>query len=343
VDLTGLNLTRTVYQLTEHDVDDALAARREQNATSRVPDPPRPAQAGDTVTADYDLLVDGVDRPEFRARGRTLDVGETGLLRDLNQGILGMSVGDTRDIPVTFSSGFRQAELAGKSAVFHLTVNELREKVLPALDDEFAKDCGEDTLDALRERLRGELEKSFAERSELALRDAAVEALVAANPIDVPPSMVEQIATQMRQEFIQGFTNRGIALPPDLDTALKTEAEGRVRAGLLLGELARSSGITVSEEDLQGELEKMAAETGKAVQRLRVEYRDPKKRELLMAGVLEDRVLKVLLSRATITDVTRPTPDPSHSHDHDHDPSAEAPAAPGGATAAAPEASQENP
>ncbi|MBI5512633.1 MAG: trigger factor [Deltaproteobacteria bacterium] len=345
VDLSGLTLTRTVYQLTDHDVDEALALRREQNATSRVPEPARPAQAGDTVTVDYDLLVDGVDRPEFRSRGRTLEVGENGLLKDLNRGIIGMSVGETRELPVTFPEGFRQAELAGKSAVFRLTVNELREKVLPALDDEFAKDCGEDTLEALRLRLRGELEKSFGERSEMALRDAAVEALVKANPIHVPPSMVEQIAGQLRQEFIQSYTKRGIALPPDLDAELRSEAEGRVRAGLLLGELARGSGITVTEEELTAELEKMAEETGRAIQRLRVEYRDPKKRELLMAGVLEDKVLKVLLSKATITDEARPTHDHTHGHgdghgtDHDH----EAATAAAGETPAAPEASQENP
>lgn len=309
--LEALTLTRKVYPVTEAQVDAALARRQEENATLRTPEPARPAQATDSATFDLKVTVDGTERPEFAAQGRTVEVGAGLLLKEINDALVGMSVGDSRDATVTFPADHGRAELAGKTAVFHITLTALQEKVLPALDDEFAKDLGEESLDALRAKTRGQLEKAAKERSDEELRNDAVEALVKGNPVAAPPSLVAQVAQQLQAEFVRNAMMRGDSAE-SITAAVQAEAAERVQAGLILTEIARVNGITVNDADLNARLEEMAAETGRAVQRIRAEYRDGQKRDMLIGSVLEDKVVALVLSKATVgetvVDAASPTP-----------------------------------
>ncbi len=302
IDLSTLQLTRTVYPVDEADVEKALEAKRKENSNLRTPEPARPAAAGDTVTIDMAVFLDGTERPEFATRGRSVEVGSGRVLAELDAALPGMSVGETKDVEVTFPANHRQKELAGRTAQAKLTVTALQETVLPALDDDFARDVGKETLAELRASLRADLERAAKEQSDDELRGAAVEAVVAANPIPVPPSLVAQTIGQMAQEFTQGLKIKGNELPPAFLESLRPEAEKRMRAGLLLTEFAKQNGLQVTDADIDARLEEMAKESGKAVQRLRVEHREGRKREVLVAQVLESKVLDLLLSKATITD-----------------------------------------
>jgi trigger factor len=304
LDLSTLTLTRTHYPVSEADVDKALEARREENATLRTPDPLRPAQTGDTVTVDMAVFLGGVERPEFSSHGRTVEIGTGRLLKEIDDALPGLSVHETREIEVTFPEHHRQRELAGKKALVKLTVQALQEKVLPELDDEFAKDLGKESLAELRASIRAELEAAAKARSENELRNAAIEALVLANPIPVPPSMIEQSLREMVQSITQGFAMNAREVPPALLESLRPEAEKRARIALIFLAAAQLYNLQVTEEDTNAILEEMARETGKAVQRLRVEHRDGRKRDELTARALEEKVFAYLLSRATITETT---------------------------------------
>lgn len=314
VDYSVLTLSRKVYQVDDHDVQHVLDAKREEAATLRTPDPARPVQAHDQVSVDLDVVIDGTERPEFGARGRTVEAGGGTLLKELDEGLIGMAVDETREFQVTFPEAHRQSELRGRTAAVKVTVKGLQEKVLPEIDDEFAKDLGKESLDELRGSIRADLEKDYKERAEDELRNDAVEKLVAAHAIAVPPSLTTQVVAQMKPEATREFLMMGSAAPQDLEDRLRPEAERRVRAGLLLTEIARVNGLQVTDADLNGRLEEMAKSTGKAVQKLRVEYRDQKKREMLIGAVLEDKVVDFLLAKATITEQQVPT----HAHDHEH-------------------------
>ena len=307
IDLGSLQLTRKIYGVGDAEVDAELAKKREENATLRTPEPARAAAAGDTATFDVAILVDGNEIAEFGAKGRTVELGRNTLIKEIDEGLRAMSPGETREVPVTFPETHRQKELAGKAGSFRLTLTTLQEKVLPELDDEFAKDVGAESLEALKASTLATLQKQFADRSDDEVREEAIESLVKANTIPVPPSLVTQVLGQLRPSLLRelgGTLGEGA----DLETTLRGEAEQRVRAGLLLTEVARTHGISVTEGDLNARLEEMAKETGRALPRLRVEYRDQQKRDLLISEVLEKKVLDLLLSKATITDV--PT-DPS--------------------------------
>lgn len=308
LDTSTLTLTRNVYPVSEADVDKALEARREENATLHTPEPARPAQAGDTATIDLTISLDGVERPEFSTRGRTVEVGKSRLVKEIDEAIPGLSIGETRQLPVTFPEAHRQRELAGRTADTKITVTALQEKVLPDLDDEFAKDVGKESLAELRASVRAELEAAAKERSEGELRNEAVEALVKANEIPVPPSMTQQSLQQMVQEFTQGLSMRNDAIPESLLEGLKPEAEKRARVALVFLAAAQLNNIVVTEDDTNAILEEMAKESGKAVQRLRVEYREGRKREELNARALEEKVFAVLLGRATITEKVAEAP-----------------------------------
>ena len=162
--------------------------------------------------------------------------------------------------------------------------------------------------------MRAELEAAAKDRSEAELRNDAVEALVKANPIPVPPSMTQQSLQQMVQEFTQGLSMRGDAIPEALLESLRPEAEKRARVALVFLAAAQLNDIKITEDDTNAILEEMAKETGKAVQRLRVEYREGRKREELNARALEERVFAVLLGRATVTEkVAEPAAAPAES------------------------------
>ena len=302
--LASLEITRTIYPVADEDVNKAVELKREESATLRTPDPARPAAAGDTVTIDMNLWLDGAERPEFSSKGRPVEVGASKLLKAIDDALVGMSVGETREVDVAFPESHRQRELAGKTAQMKVTATALQEKVLPELDDDFAKDVGKESLEQLRADLRAELEKAAKERSDDEARGAAVEAFVKANPIPVPPSLVEQAMGAMRQEFARSFAMRGESVPAEIGAMLQKEAEDRMRAGLLLTELARVNNIAVTDDDIAAQLEELSKETGKAVQKLRVEYREKGKRDQLVAQVLEGKVLDLLLAKVTVTEKT---------------------------------------
>lgn len=299
IDLGSLKLTRKVYSVGDKELDVALQQKREESATLRTPEPMRPAGETDTATFDVAILVDGNEMSEFGATGRTVELGKNTLIKEIDEGLRGMSPGDVKEVPVTFPETHRQKELAGKAGQFRLTLTALQEKVLPELDDEFAKDVGAESLEALKASTLATLQKQFADRSDDEVREEAIEKLVAANTVPVPPSLVTQVLGQLRPSLLRELGGQGDA---DLETTLRTEAEQRVRAGLLLTEVARTNGISVAEADLDARLQEMAKETGRALPRLRVEYRDQQKRDLLISEVLEKKVLDLVLSKATVTE-----------------------------------------
>jgi trigger factor len=302
LDLSGLQLTRTVYPVGEEAVEKALQSRRENAATLRTPDPMRAVAQDDTVTVNLTFRVDGQTLSEFASTGRAIEVGKGATFREIDAVLPGMNVGDSRDADVSFPDSHRMKLLAGKTATITVTVTALQETVLPDVDDEFAKDIGKESLADLRASLRLELEAAATERSNDEVHSAAVDALVKNNAVPVPPSLIDQAAAAIRQEFTRGFAMRNMTLPPELEASLRSDAEQRMRAGLLLTEFARVEGVQVTDADIEAHFETLSKETGKAVQRLRVEYREKAKRDQLVAQVLETKVLAVLLSKATITD-----------------------------------------
>ncbi|HKU36611.1 MAG TPA: trigger factor [Polyangiales bacterium] len=309
VDSSGIEVERAIDAIQESAVDAEIDRMRERAAELITPEPARASQAGDVVTVDLKVSVDGEDRPAMGGAGRKIELGSGKLLPDLEAGLTGVEIGQTREIRVQFPDDYGYDELKGKAALFNAVVQNIQAKELPAIDDELAKDLGHDSLDALKQSIRERFEKEARERADSAVREAVVEKLVDKNPVPVPPSLIDQELRSMLEQYLRlqyMFGQQG-----EIDEALQKDfrerAERKVRAGLLFGAIARAENIEVQEADLEARIRELAERSGKHVAKVRAEYQGEQKRSLELQ-VLEKKLLEYLVSRATIKDVVAAPP-----------------------------------
>lgn len=301
---TDIEVQRPPVEVTDEQVDREIENLREQNAEMVTPEPERPATKGDVLTVDYTVTIDGQEREDLGGEDRQIEVGSDRLLPELVEGLVGVRPGDEKTITVHFGEDFQREDLQGKDADFHVKVKELREKHLPEVDDEFAKDCGDyESLDDLKRSIRERLEESAKQHTQSTLKERVIDALVEKNPIPVPPSLVNQQLQQMTREMlqIQQMMGQEPNLSEEMTQDLKQRGERKVRAGLLFGELADRENLSVGKEDLDAKFQELAEKTGKHAAKIRAEYQG-EEREALESQILEDKLLEYLLSRATIKD-----------------------------------------
>jgi trigger factor len=311
VDVDGLEVFRDLDDVTDEQVDERIADLREQNADLQEPDPMRPAQKGDQLTIDYEVSVDGEPKPDMTATARPVELGSGRLLEAFEDGLLGTQPGDAKDITVAFPDDASAEELRGKNAIFSVQVKELREKILPDLDDEFAKDVGEyENLEALRAQLRKDLVAEAEKRSESSIRDQIINALVDKNDVPVPPTLVQQQKQQMTRELItlMQITGQQPGAIGELLAGMDARAERRVKAGLLLGALARQEKIEVGEADVEAKLAEIAESSGKHIAKVRVDYQG-ERRDSLEGQLLESKLMAMLKDRMTVKDGHPPKTD----------------------------------
>ncbi len=301
---TALSLTRTSETVGDAEVDAEIERLRQQHALMRPIEGERGAQKGDLVTIDYEVSIDGIVKPDMKGEARPVNLGEDRLLEEIDSGLVGARPGDERVIEIARGEDDENKEIAGKKVVFTIRVKELRERVLPELDDEFAKDVGEyETLTELRTKLRARLEEGAKAKSENQLRSHAVEELANKNPIPVPPSLTDQQLRSMLNEYVKIM--QMIGQPPSFDPndihEMRARAESKVRSAILLGELSRREKIEVTPEEINAKMQEIAERSGKHIAKVRADHAG-EKGEALETQILEDKLIRYLLDHATITD-----------------------------------------
>ena len=262
----GLTAEKTVADVTDEEVDGEIERMRKQN--SRLVTVERPAEDGDRLNIDYKGTVDGVAFAGGTAEGQTLVLGSNTFIPGFESQLIGIAAGEERDIDVTFPEEYHAPELAGKAAVFHVKCNEIKFEELPALDDEFAKDNDFDTLDALKADVRANLLKRKEEAADNAFTDAVVDMAVANMTVDVPAGMIEDRMDDMLREFAQYISGQGMGfedylrmMGTDINTfreGNRATAEKQTKTEILLTAVAEAEGLTVTEEEVEAELQSMA-------------------------------------------------------------------------------------
>jgi trigger factor len=303
----GFELYRPKSEATEAMVDEQLESLRVRQSSLKAPEPARPATKGDVLSIDFTLALEGKDIKDGGGNGVQIELGAGQALPELDAALSGKNVGDKVSAEVTFADDHQRPDFRGKKAIFNITINDLKERTLPALDDELAKDIGSfDTLVALRADIHSRLEAALKEQAETALAEQLVEKLNVANPIDVPPTLVEQQCKMMENEVAgqarrmgQRFTRETAAA---LHGRIHADAERKVRAGLLMAAIARKQEFKVTDEDIEQGYKELAEQTGKNVAKVKAEYREKSKRDVLIGMILEDKILDYLESKSTIID-----------------------------------------
>jgi trigger factor len=228
------------------------------------------AELGDTVVLDFEGFVDGEAFEGGKAENHSLELGSGSFIPGFEEQLVGLATGESKDVEVSFPEEYHAAELAGKPAVFKVTLHEIKGKELPALDDEFAKDVDDEveTLDALKEKIRTRLEDSKKHEAEHHLRDSVVEKAAENAQVEIPEVMVTNEVNRMLQEFEQRLQAQGMNLElyfqfsgqdeNALRGQMKEEALNRVKVALTLEAIAKAENIEATDEDVNAELEKMA-------------------------------------------------------------------------------------
>jgi len=301
----GLELVRPPETATDAAVDEQLELLRRQHARLEAPESARAAQKGDVLTVDFKLLLAGQEIKDAGGEGVQLDLGSNQILPELDSGLAGIKVDGEVEIAAKLPETHPRPDLAGQTVTFRVLVKDLKQRILPTLDDEFAKDVGTfSTLVELRASVHTRLEKMLKDRAESALAEQIVERLNEKNSLDLPPSLVEQQCRMMEMEILQNARRVGQRVTKEdfekVHGRVHADAEKKVRAGLLMAAVARKLGLGVSDEDIQKGLEELAADSGKNVAKVRAEYNAPQQRQILIGMILEDKVLTVIESKANI-------------------------------------------
>ena len=267
-DYKGIEIEKLEYNVTEEDVEKELESV--QRANGRIIDiGDRESQDGDILTIDFEGYIDGEQFEGGTAENQDLEIGTNQFIPGFEEQLVGKAKGDEVDVNVTFPEDYFQEDLRGKEALFKVTIHEIKERELPVLDDEFAKDVSEfDTLEEYRESIRKRLEEEAEDREKVELRNRAIEKMVEISKIDLPEVMVDNQIDNEINEFNYTLQMQGMDMEQyfsitnttmeDFMEQARPAADKKVRAELILSKIGEVEEIEVTDEDIDAELEKMA-------------------------------------------------------------------------------------
>ncbi len=300
----GFEVKRPQLTATDAAIDAAIAGLRREHSTLQAPEPERPAQKGDVVTIAFTLDVDGAVKAEDKPQETETEIGTGEVFKEIEEGITGLLPGAQKDVEIVFSERHANPAFRNQKGVFHITLKDVKERHFPEVDDEFAKDCGSDDLASLRAAQKEKIEKELKQKANDAVAEQLVAELCKQNPIPVPPSLVDQQSQMTERELTAAARRSGQRLDQngDFRARLRADSESKVRAGLLMAEIARLKQVQVTEADIEKGYGELAEQTGKNVAKVKAEYRDQKKREMLIGMILEDKILDLIEATAKISD-----------------------------------------
>lgn len=303
-DIAGLEAQRPQAAVRDEDVEQVLGSLRDSVAQLRPVDDRRTVEAGDVVTLNLTSRVDGAE-PVSR-ENVMVEAGGGSFPLALERQLVGQHRGARLSLQVPYPDDYGNPSLAGKTAEFEVELLDLRQKELPPLDDDFARDHGRsESLADLRSRIRVDLERQAEERAEGAVREAIIDQLITRHEFEVPESLVVRRSDAM-------LASLDVRLPEgvDQDRALdglrqqiRPRAERDVRAELILDAVAEREGMTVGDDALDAEVNAMAAREGQAPERVRAFYDRPEARAALRARLTRQRALDHVLGNAKIVPV----------------------------------------
>ncbi len=304
-DWRGLRVSAKGPQVADEDVDKELDRLREEAARYDPVDEARPTKAGDYVLLDLTWKpLDG--GKGGRDENALIEIGNTGNHPDMNKGLEGLSQGETRDIEVAWGED-AAPQIAGKTVRYTVTLKGLKKKVVPAADDEFAKDLGEfDSLAALRDKIRQQLQAAEERRADRETKGALVDALVAKADFDVPEALIERHMTARTETLARGLAYQGIDPRKvkvnwrDYRESTREDSVKAAKADILLDEIARREGIEALESEVEGEVSRLAERAGKAREALRAQMAKEGDLSALAARIREEKTLDLVKSNASI-------------------------------------------
>jgi trigger factor len=296
----SLSVERPDATVSVADVDAMIQNLREQRPS--YVEVEREARDTDRVTIDFDGTIDGTPFDGGKAESFPVDLGAGRMLAEFEAGLRGAKAGDKKDIELTFPDNYA-ANLAGKQAKFAVTVHKVEERQLPELNDEFAKVYGveEGGVERLRSEVQENMERELSEAIKARVKKQILDGLLAANPIELPKSMVDAQVRELQLDSARRMGARDASqIPPP--EGFQEPARRRVALSLLIGEIIRNANIQVDQAQVQTRFEELAAQYPDQGQALQQYRSNPQFRRQMESAVLEDQVIDWLTQRAQVAD-----------------------------------------
>lgn len=301
----NLEVNKVEYNVTDEEVDAQLKSMQERN--SRVETKTEgTVEKGNIAVIDFKGFIDGVAFEGGEGKDFSLEIGSGTFIDNFEDQLVGMAVGETKNVNVTFPENYGREELNGKPAVFEVTVKEIKVKELPALDDEFAKEVSEfDTLEELKADIRKKLQDTNDLRAKREYEEAVIDAAVANAIVDIPEVMINREIDNMLKDLEMRLKYQGLDLKTYYEYTNSTEAsvkeymkesaEKRVKTDLVLDKIAKVENIEATEEELQNKAAELAKQYGpKDVEKTAKIIFDAQK-DYLKLDIINEKVIKLLV------------------------------------------------
>lgn len=290
----------------EKRLENLQESRTEQQVTTR-----KKARQGDFVTIDFKGFIDGEAFAGGSAEGHVLELGSGSFIPGFEEQLEGMKRDEEKDIEVSFPEEYGNKELAGKPATFKVTLKEIKEKVLPKLNDEFAKGFGVETLKELREKLQQDYDLQEKNRIDGDFRERLMSALIEKNPIEVPEVMVEQQLNYMMENIKNRMQSQGMSMEmlgmndENFRQMYRDTAVKQVQGSLLLEAITRQENISMGDDEIDAKLEQIAAMANAPVDAVKNYYAAEGMRDQLVGQIMEEKAMEFLISKSTVNEVPK--------------------------------------
>lgn len=296
------NFKKVTVEISDGDIDDALITLQERDMTYEPVENRDTVQKGDVAVIDFEGKKDGVAFEGGSAKGFSLNIGSGHFIPGFEEGVVGMKKGETKDLNLTFPKEYNNAELAGKDVVFTVTVHEIKEKVKPELNDDFARDIDPNSkgLEDLKVKLKKGLQIEADKATQLEAFGQILEQIVKENPFEVPYSFVKEQSDRIAFNAMNQFYQMGLN-PEQVGISFEmmaqrylAQAEEQVKQAIVINEVAKLENIVVEEDDITNFLSFHAELQGRTVEEIRKELEAQMQMETVRNDILGDKVYKFL-------------------------------------------------
>ena len=300
---TGMKIRKYAYTVTDEEVEAEIVRVQERNAR-KIEVTDRPAQNGDTVNIDFVGTVDGVKFEGGEAEGFDLTLGSGQFIPGFEDQVVGMNIGETKDVNVTFPENYQAEALAGKPAVFAVKVNAIQGKELPEVTDEFIKEAtGSETIEEYKAKARERLEKQAANKANDATENSILEAIAANTEVEIPQAMIEREIDSLVQKFEYQLMYQGLKLQDYLDFLkiskedfrknYEEQAKKNVTNQLIISHIIEAEKIEATEEEVEAKVAEQAASVGKTTEEYKKNM-DPRQFNYIRSDIVITKLFNFL-------------------------------------------------
>ena len=303
----GVELKKVEYKVTDEDVNHELEHMQEHNARIITVED-RPVKEKDIAVIDFEGFVDGKAFEGGKAENHELEIGSNTFIPGFEEQMIGMKAGEEKDINVTFPEDYFSKDLAGKEATFKVKLHEIKEKKLPTLDDEFAKDVSEfDTLNDLKTSIKEKKQAQNDDRAKHETESLAIEAVSNNTPIDIPSGMIETEIDAMIRDLEQQLSYQGINLDQylhminktrkEIEDNYKEQAEKNVKSRLVLEAIIKEEKLEASDDEVSAKIKEMATNYGRKEEELN---KNEALKEYLANNIKTENAIDLIVKNAKI-------------------------------------------